>query len=146
MNLQHLTIRSLTFTPRFVLLLHFISVPVMPFSNSLQPWPHISLLVGIDSFYRAIRLRFGRRIFIHKSETDEGQQFVDSVHVQNVIDTLNNDCYFIRAEVLPSMRNDPPKHVHVCLLCKSRLNWLCCMAMLHVNSSVKGLFHKYRKT
>ena len=47
------------------------------------------------------------------------QQFVDSGHVKNVSDTMNNDCYFIRAEVLPSMKNDPPKHVHVCLSCKS---------------------------
>ena len=48
-----------------------------------------------------------------------GQQFVESGHVQNVSDTLSNEFYFIRAEVLPSMRNDPPKHVHVCLSCKS---------------------------
>ena len=65
------------------------------------------------------------------------QQFVDSGHVQNLSDTLNNNCYFIRAEVLPSMWNDPPKHVHVCLSCKSGLNWLCCTAMLRDNSSVK---------
>ena len=48
-----------------------------------------------------------------------GQQFVDSGHVKNVSDTLNNDCYYVRAEVLPSMRSDPAKHVYVCLSCKS---------------------------
>ena len=46
------------------------TVPVLSYPNPLQPWPHLSLLGGIDSFYGAIRLRFGRRLFVHDSETD----------------------------------------------------------------------------
>ena len=46
------------------------TVPVLSYPNPLQPWPHLSLLGGINSFYGAIRLGFGRRLFVHDSETD----------------------------------------------------------------------------
>ena len=48
---------------------------------------------GKGSFYIAMR---------------RGQQFADNGHVQNVCNTLYYEYYLIRAEVLPSMRNDPP--------------------------------------
>ena len=97
------------------------TVPVLSYPNPLQPWPHLSLLGGIDSDSEgdSDSDSEGDSSYTTVKPMRRGQLFVDSGHVKNVSDILNNDCYFIRAEVLPSMRNDPPKHVHVCLSCKS---------------------------
>ena len=46
------------------------TVPVLSYPSPFQSWPHLSLLGGIDSVYGEIRLGFGRRLFVHDSETD----------------------------------------------------------------------------
>jgi len=42
-----------------------------------------------------------------------GRKYVDSGFVHDIMDTVNGECYFVRAHVWPSMRTELPHHVIV---------------------------------
>ena len=72
--------------------------------DTLQLRAHLPLYFGVSSFCESDAE--DDTAHTTSKPMQQGQQFLDSEHVSNVKDTLSGDCYFVKADALPSMLLD----------------------------------------